>query len=81
MGASKCTFMEVRIQAEMSEDSYKAIPDHLKEEMTIKRIDMPNYKELYKQDAEWRHRNDTFVEALMHKQEREAELRINNQNK
>ena len=79
MGATKNTFMEVRINAEMSEDIYKEIPSHLKEEMTIKRIDMPNYKELYKKDDVWNELNNKFVESLNNKLDRESQIRVNNQ--
>lgn len=79
MMKSKENFMEVRIQAEMREDIYKEIPDHLKDEMTIKRIDMPNYKDLYKKDKIWNELNDNFIKSLVDKQDREAEIRVNNQ--
>ena len=78
MGASKETFMEVRLQAEMSEDVYRDIPEALRDTMTIKRIDMPNYSELYKKDEIWQELNDRFVKALVDKKDREMEIRINN---
>ena len=53
MGASKDLFMEVRLRAEMSEETFTQIPEHLRDEMKIKSIEAANFKEVYKKDKAW----------------------------
>ena len=53
MGASSKAFLEVRIRAEMSEETYCSIPKHLIDEMTIKSITDEGFKEEYKKSLVW----------------------------
>ncbi len=78
MGASKDLFMEVRLRAEMSEETFSAIPEHLRDEMKIKSIEAANFKELYNADPVWKCLQDEMVEALKNRQQREAEIRVAN---
>jgi len=78
MGASKELFMEVRLRAEMSEETFTQIPEHLRDEMKIKSIEAANFKEVYKKDKIWRDLNKEMVEVLKDKAEREAQIRVAN---
>ena len=76
MGASKQLFMEVRLRAEMSEETFTQIPEHLRDEMKIKSIEAANFKEIYKKDDIWKCLQDEMVDAFKKRQKREAEIRI-----
>ena len=78
MGASKQLFMDVRIIAEMQEDIYTQIPEHLRDEMKVKTIDIPDAKELYRKDETWKDANKKVRESLDARAEIEARIRIKN---
>jgi len=71
-------FMEVRLRAEMSEETYMGIPEHLRDEMKIKSIEASNFKELYRADPDWNEWNDDMIEAIKGRSEREAQIRVEN---
>ena len=66
---------EIEIIAQLTEEQYLQIPSALREEMTIKRIDQPNFRPLYEQDSEWKKRHEAVKKALQHRSEREDEIR------
>lgn len=68
---------ETEIIAQMSEEIYKQIPGELRQEMKLKSIDEPNWKEIYKSDKEWKQLNAIFIEALKARRLREDEIRAN----
>jgi len=78
MGASKQLFMDVRIVAEMQEGIYTQIPEHLRDEMKVKTIDIPDAKELYRKDETWIEANKKVRESLDARAEIEARIRIKN---
>ena len=78
MGASKDLFMEVRLRAEMSEETFSAIPEHLRDEMKIKSIEAANFKEVYRKDEQWRKFNTLVGDAMEARSEWEARIRIEN---
>ena len=78
MGASKDLFMEVRLRAEMSEETFSAIPEHLRDEMKIKSIEAANFKEVYRKDEQWRKFNTLVGDAMEARSEWEAKIRIEN---
>ena len=78
MAASKDLFMEVRLRAEMSEETFSAIPEHLRDEMKIKSIEAANYKDIYKKDEQWVSANKELGEAIKNRAEHEARIRIAN---
>jgi uncharacterized Fe-S center protein len=78
MGASKDLFMEVRLRAEMSEETFSAIPEHLRDEMKIKSIEAVNFKEVYRKDEQWRKFNTLVGDAMEARSEWEARIRIEN---
>jgi hypothetical protein len=69
---------QIEIRAEMVEAVYLQIPQHLREEMTIKRIDIPEAKDLYRKDEQWKYLNRDVKKALDLRAEREAKIRIEN---
>jgi len=77
MGQSKEQFMEVRIRAEMNEEVLKEIPQHLRDEMDLKAVEVVNFKEHYRADAEWKLLNKQFIDTLKARQAREEEIRTN----
>jgi hypothetical protein len=78
MGLSKIDFMEVRLRAEMSEETFSAIPEHLRDEMKIKSIEAANFKEAYKKCEQWRKFNILVGDAMQARSEWEARIRIEN---
>jgi len=78
MSASKDLFMDVRLRAEMSEETFSAIPEHLRDEMKIKSIEAANFKEVYRKDEQWRKFNTLVGDAMEARSEWEAKIRIEN---
>ena len=78
MGASKDLFMEVRLRAEMSEETFTQIPEHLRDEMKIKSIEAANFKEIYKKDEQWRKFNKLVGESIQARADWEAKIRLAN---
>jgi lipopolysaccharide biosynthesis regulator YciM len=78
MGASKDLFMEVRLRAEMSEETFSAIPEHLRDEMKIKSIEAANFKDIYKKDKHWVASNIDVGDCMKRRGEHEARIRIEN---
>tara|TARA_R110000824_G_scaffold38477_8_gene117504 strand:- start:2475 stop:2714 length:240 start_codon:yes stop_codon:yes gene_type:complete len=76
MGASKDLFMEVRLRAEMSEETFTQIPEHLRDEMKIKSIEAANFKEVYKKDKAWSLLQKEMIKALEARAQREAQIRV-----
>lgn len=68
---------EVQIIAEMKDEVFLEIPSHLREQMKIKRIDQPNFRQVYEQDAAWKEKHKVVIEALKERSEREDEIRAN----
>jgi len=66
---------ETEIILQLSEEQFLQIPSALRNEMTIKRIDQPNFRPLYEQDTEWKNRHEAVKKALRHRSEREDEIR------
>ena len=79
MGASKD--LQIEIRATMSEDVYRDIPEHLRDEMTIKAIEVTNWKAEYKKDELWWAINDGFIKELKARKQREEEIRTEIRNK
>lgn len=73
--------LQIEIRATLSEDTYRNIPDHLKEEMTIKAIEVTNWKDEYKKDELWCAINADFIKELKARQEREEQIRVEIRNK
>lgn len=75
---SKDLFNDLRetyIYATIDEERFMEIPSEIREEMTIKRIDQPNFRPLYEQDSEWKKRQEAVKKALQARSEREDEIR------
>jgi len=68
---------EIQIIAELTEEQYLEIPSALREEMTIKRIDQPNFRPVYETDKEWNERHKEVVKALQARSEVEDKIRSN----
>ena len=62
----------------MTEETFSAIPEHLRDEMKIKSIEAANFKEIYKKDVLWNTANENMIHWLKVKQEQEARIRIEN---
>jgi len=77
MGKSGEEFMSVRIKAEMNESIFKEIPAHLRDDIKIKYIDIPDCKEMYQKSKLWCLVNESFVKSLKAKLHLEDELRSN----
>jgi hypothetical protein len=78
---SKDLFNDLRetyIYATIDEERFMEIPSALREEMTIKRIDQPNFRPLYEQDSKWQELHKAFIEALKAQKYREDEIRAEN---
>jgi len=75
MEGAKEMFMEIRIKAEMSEDTFRKIPNEVKEEMKIKSIEALNFREIYKKDALWKTHNKELSEAIQRRSKREDVIR------
>lgn len=73
---SKDLFMEVRIKAEMDEETFNDIPITVRDRMKIKAIEAANFEQYYKADMEWKKRHEQVVEAIKHQREREDEIRV-----
>ena len=68
---------EIQIIAELTEEQYLEIPSALREEMTIKRIDEPNFRPVYETDKEWKERHKEVKKALQARSEVEDKIRSN----
>ena len=68
---------EIQIIAELTEEQYLGIPSALREEMTIKRIDQPNFRSVYESDKEWKERHKEVKKALQERSEVEDKIRAN----
>ena len=66
---------ETYIYATIDEERFMEIPSALREEMTIKRIDQPNFRSVYENDAEWVKLHEVVKKALQARSEREDEIR------
>ncbi len=82
MGASKDLFMEIRIQAETSEDQWNALSDEVKEVFNMKRIEVDKIqgveaKEVYRKDPRWKAANSELSDVIKHRQEIEEQIRTN----
>jgi len=66
---------ETEIHVEMNEFTFMQIPPQLRQEMEMKRIDQPNWKDVYKADETWQELNKTFIESLKARKQREDEIR------
>lgn len=66
---------ETYIYATIDEELFMEIPSELREEMTIKRIDQPNFRPLYEADSKWQELHKAFIEALKAQKHREDEIR------
>ncbi len=75
MGASKDLFMDVRIQAETSEELWDSLPNEFKEVFNIKRIEAVNFKEHYRKDKKWNELHKEMVDAIKARTEREEQIR------
>jgi hypothetical protein len=74
MGATKKLALEIR--AEMSQETFEAIPHEIREEMKLKDVSYPNLKEEFKKDPEWQSRNKVLIEAIKSRREREDEIAV-----
>lgn len=66
---------ETEILAQMNEAIYLCIPEHLRDEMKLKRISEPNWREVYQQDEQWQELHKEMIEALKAQKQREDEIR------
>ena len=69
---------ETEIIAQMTEAMYLQIPDHIRDEMKLKSISEPNWKEVYEADEQWQELHKEFIEALKAQKQREDEIRAEN---
>ncbi len=72
--------MDVRIQAETSEELWESLPEEYKERFEIKRIDVIKIKgepakEVYKKDPRWCACHEVMVNAIKARTEREEQIR------
>ncbi len=72
--------LQIEIRATMSESTFQGIPEHLRDEMTIKAVEVTNWKDEYKKDEDWTRLNKEFIETLKARQEREERIRVNGRN-
>jgi|15BtaG_2_1085339.scaffolds.fasta_scaffold01272_11 TRAP-type C4-dicarboxylate transport system substrate-binding protein len=72
--------LQIEIRATMSEQTFQGIPEHLRDEMTIKAVEVTNWKDEYKKDEYWTRLNKEFIEALKARQQREEEIRVDLRN-
>ncbi len=80
MGASKDLFMEIRIQAETSEEQWNALSDEVKEVFNMKRIEVDKIqgveaKEVYRKDPRWKAANSDLSDVIKRRQEIEEQIR------
>ena len=68
---------ETEIIAQMREDLYLRIPSDIRQEMKLKSIDEPNWREVYEDNPEWKKAQKAFIEALKNRKEIEAQIRVN----
>jgi len=68
---------ETYIYATIDEETFLQIPSALREEMTIKRIDQPNFRPVYETDKEWKERHKEVKKALQARSEVEDKIRSN----
>ena len=66
---------ETEIIAQMTEAMYLQIPDHIRDEMKLKSISEPNWREVYKEDEQWNELHKEMVKALKAQKQREDEIR------
>ena len=66
---------EIEIQAQLSDELFMQIPSDIRQQMTIKRIDQPNFRPIYEQDITWKQLHKNVVEAVKARSEREDEIR------
>jgi len=76
MSASKDLFMEIRVRAEMDEDTFRRIPEEVREQMRITRIEASNFREIYRNDPDWKELNKSLRTAIDERAQREAEIRL-----
>jgi hypothetical protein len=86
MGASKDTFMSVRLQAEIDEDIWSTLPDEYKQVFKVKRIEVETIqgeeaKDVYKKCPTWVRLHEEMVEAMKAQKEREEQIRIETRSK
>jgi len=85
MGASKDLFMEIRIQAETSEEHWESLPNEYKERFEVKRVEVvkingEDAKMVYKKDPLWNFLHDEMVDSIKARTQREEEIRTNLRN-
>ena len=85
MGASKDTFMSVRLQAEIDEDIWSTLPEEYRDRFKVKRIEVETIqgqdaKEVYKKCPTWVRLHEEMVEAMKAQKEREEQIRIEMRN-
>jgi hypothetical protein len=73
-----CEQRETEVLAKMSEYDYLRIDPDIRATMSLKSIDVPNWREVYQEDKEWQELNKTFIEALKARKLREDEIRASN---
>jgi len=66
---------ETEILAQMNEAIYLCIPEHLRDEMKLKSISEPSWREVYQEDEKWQELHKEFIEALKVQKQREDEIR------
>ena len=86
MGASKDTFMSIRVQAETSDELWESLPNEYKDRFKVKRIEVETIqgqeaKEVYKKCSTWVKLHEQMIEAVKAQKEREEEIRIELRNK
>ncbi len=72
--------LQIEIRATMSEQTFQGIPEHLRDEMTIKAVEVTNWKDEYKKDELWCAINHDFIKELKARQQREEEIRVDLRN-
>ena len=73
--------LQIEIRSSMSEETFQQIPEHLRDEMTIKAIEVTNWKSEYKKDELWCAINADFIKELKARKQREEEIRTETRNK
>ena len=86
MGASKDTFMSIRVQAETTDELWESLPNEYKDRFKVKRIEVETIqgqeaKDVYKKCPTWVKLHEQMIEAVKAQKEREEEIRIELRNK
>ena len=80
---TKDTFIDIRIQAETSEELWESLPEEYKDRFKIKRVTVEKIngveaKEVYKKCTTWQNLQKELSEVMKARTEREEQIRVEN---